>query len=353
MNGGALTRREAVARFAALPAFSSLLRAQRAPQLRGEPPGRIAPLDELVNTHEFEPSARRKLASAVYETVAETARDGFDRITFRPRMMVNTLALDLTTELFGRSMFAPILVGPIARQKQFHADGEAAMAAGAAGAKAVMALADRSDVPVERIAERAAAGFWGQVYMSGDGAAALARVRRMTAAGCSAVVVTVNPGPGTGRRLNWGFFKRVRDAVSAPLILKGVMDAELAHAAVERGADGIVVSNHGGRSGAAAAQPIGVLPAIAGALAGRAPILIDGGFRRGGDVLKALALGASAVLVCRPAVWGLAAYGADGARTAIELMQTELARDMAMCGAVNIAAIRPEHVRIHRRAPGE
>ena len=350
MNGGALTRREAVSRFAALLAAAPKLRAQRAPKLRGEPPGRIAPLDELVNTHEFEPMAQRKLASAVYETVAETARDGFDRVTFRPRMMVNTLALDLTTELFGRTMFAPILVGPIAHQQQFHADGEAAMAAGASQAKAVMALADRSDAPVERIAEQAEAGLWGQVYMSGDGAAALARARKMAAAGCAAVVVTLKPGAGADRRPKWGFFKRIRDAVSVPLILKGVMDAQLARAAVERGADGIVVSNHGGRSGAAAAQPIGVLPEIAGALAGRAPILIDGGFRRGSDVLKALALGASAVLVCRPAVWGLAAYGAGGVRTVIELMQTELARDMAMCGAVNIDAVGPQHVRIHRGA---
>ncbi len=350
MNGAAFTRREAVSRFAALLAASPLLRAQRAPKLRGEPPGRIAPVDELVNTHEFEPMAQRKLASAVYETVAETSRAGFDRITFRPRMMVNTLALDLTTKLFGRAMFAPILVGPIAHQKQFYPDGESAMAEGASQAKAVMVLADRSDAPVERIAEQAEAGFWGQVYMSGDGAAALARVRKMAAAGCSAVVVTVNPGPGTVRRLNWDFFKRIRDAVSVPLILKGVMDAQLARAAVEQGAGGIVVSDHGSGSGDAAAQPIGVLPEIAGEIGSEAPILIDGGFRRGSDVLKALALGASSVLVCRPAVWGLAAYGAGGVRTAIKLMQTELARDMAMCGTVNIDAIGPQYVRIHRGA---
>ncbi len=348
MNAAALTRREAVSRFASLLAASPLLQAQRAPKLRGEPQGRITPLDEIVNTHEFESPAQRKLEDAAYEMVAETARDGFDRITFRPRMMVNTLALDLTTKLFGRSMFAPIFVGPIPHQKRFHPDGESAMARGAAQAKTVMTLTDRSDAQIERIAEQSEAGLWSQIYISADGAAALDRVRKTVKAGCDAVVVTVNPDP-VSRPPNWNFFNRVRDAVAVPLILKGVMDAKLARAAVEKGADGIVVSNHGGGAGHAATEPIDVLPEIASELAGRVPVLIDGGFRRGSDVLKALALGASSVLVCRPAVWGLAAYGADGVRTVIELMQTELARDMAMCGTVNIDAIGPEYIRIHRR----
>ena len=348
MNGAALTRREAAARLAALLAASPLLQAQRAPKLRGEPPGRIAPVDELVNTREFEPMARRKLASAVYQTVAETARGGFDRITFRPRMMVNTTALDLTAKLFGREMFAPIVVGPIARQQQFHAEGEAAMAEGASQAKAVMMLAGRCDAPVERVAEKAEAGLWAQVYAVEDAAAAAARLRGMVRAGCAAAAITLQPGPPAAQQPNWDFFDRIRDAVSVPLLLKGVMNLDLARAAAEHGADGIVVSNHGAGSDGPSAEPIAALPEIARGLDGRIPLLIDGGFRRGGDVLKALSLGASAVLVCRPAVWGLAAYGARGARTVIELLQTELARDMAMCGTVNLAAVGPQYVRIHR-----
>lgn len=348
MSGGALTRREAAARLAALWAASPLLQAQRAPKLRGEPPGRIAPADELVNTHEFEPMARRKLASAVYETVAETPRSGFDRITFRPRMMVNTTALDLTTRLFGRAMFAPIMAGPIAHQKQFHADGESAMAEGASRAKAVMILAGRSDAAVERIAEKAEAGLWGQVYATEDAAAALGRARRMVRAGCAALALTVNPGQESAKQPDWDFFNRIREAVSVPLLLKGVMNLDVARAAVEKGADGIVVSNHGAGAGGAGGEPIAVLPEIVRGLGGETPVLIDGGFRRGSDVLKALALGARAVLVCRPAVWGLAAYGTRGVRTVIELMQTELARDMAMCGTVNVAAVGPQYVRIHR-----
>ena len=119
--------------------------------------------------------------------------------------------------------------------------------------------------------------------------------------------------------------------------------------ASRQGIDGIVVSTHGAGRPEGMADPIAALPAVAEAVAGRIPVLVDGGVRRGGDVLKALALGATAVLVCRPALWGLAAYGADGVRLAVETLQTELARDMVQVGAETLARIRRDHVRVHRR----
>ncbi len=166
------------------------------------------------------------------------------------------------------------------------------------------------------------------------------------AAGCAAVVVTAPPDEA---KPNWKFFERIRAAISVPLLFKGVTEPNIARDAIKKGANGIVVSNHGGSAGDASTDPITALPKITDAIGSELPILIDGGFRRGSDVLKALALGASSVLVSRPVIWGLAAYGADGVRTIIELLQTELARDMTMLGTVNIDAITQQHVRIHSR----
>jgi len=132
-------------------------------------------------------------------------------------------------------------------------------------------------------------------------------------------------------------------------VLKGVMSPEEARKAVSVGVQGLVVSNHAARGIPGVASPIEILPAVADAVAGKATILMDGSVRRGSDVLKALALGAQAVLLARPAVWGLAAYGADGVRSVVELIQSEFARDMAMCGKVNIRALDRTVVRVHRR----
>lgn len=337
-----VSRREAVAQFAAFLAASPLLSAQQTPRLKGEAAGRIAPFGQLVNTHEFEPMAERKLDRAVFESIAETGRDGFQRITFRPRLMMNTSALDLTTKLFEHSMFAPIMVGPVSHQKQFHVEGELAVAKGCAEAKALMVLADRSDIAVEQIAERTKSGLWYQVYAEGDAGHTLARTEKAVAAGCSAVVVTAS---SRGPKRSWKFFERIRADVSVPLLFKGVMDPKAARDAIARGANGIVVSNHGD----GLTDPIIALPKITDAVGSEAPILIDGGFRRGTDVLKALALGATSVLVSRPVMWGLAAYGSDGVRTVIELLQAELARDMAMLGTVNPDAVTRDHVRVHSR----
>jgi isopentenyl diphosphate isomerase/L-lactate dehydrogenase-like FMN-dependent dehydrogenase len=152
-----------------------------------------------------------------------------------------------------------------------------------------------------------------------------------------------NPG------VDWSAIDRLRQGIRVPVLLKGIMSAEEARTAVERGIAGIVVSNHGGLLVSGFAAPIEVLPSIAEAVGGKAPLLVDGGFRRGTDVLKGLALGARAVLLGRPPMWGLAAYGADGVRTLLKLLQAELARDMAMCGKVTVGDIDRNLVAIHRR----
>jgi 4-hydroxymandelate oxidase len=352
-----MTRRQAFwattrAGYGALMGASPFLRGQT---LAGEPPGRIPPVQDLVNSEEFAGIAQRKLDSLAYAEIAGGDRSAFERITFRPRLMVDSTKLDMTTSLFGQSLFAPILVGPTSQQKRFHPEGELAMARGACAAKAVMVVADHSSYPIHEIAQifnQAKNPFWYQVYPEADMNQVRTRVQQAVSAGCKALCVTVGTVPQVGELtagVPWSAIDRLRQGIGVPVLLKGVMSPEEAQKAVAAGVQGIVVSNYSGRPLTGIASAIEMLPSIAAAVGGKLPILIDGCFRRGSDVLKALALGAQAVLLGRPALWGLAAYGADGVQNVVELIQSELARDMAMCGKVNIKALDPSVVRIHRR----
>jgi 4-hydroxymandelate oxidase len=314
-------------------------------QLIGEPPGRITPVAETVNIFEVEAMAQRRLDSLTYAEIAGSDRRVFDRMTFRPRMMVNTTRLDLTLSIFagttGVSMFAPILGGPIAQQKRFHPEGELATARGLTAAKAVMVVSERSSCPIDQIAAEAKAGFWYQIYPDTD----KARLRAALSSGCKAVCLTLSD---TG--MDWKSIDALRQGLNVPFLLKGIMTAGEAGEAVHKGVQGIVVSNYVGVpiAATALASPMEVLPGIADAVGGKIPILIDGSFRRGSDILMALALGASAVMIGRPVAWGLAAYGADGVQHVVELLQSELARDMAMCGKVNLKAIDRSMVKVHK-----
>jgi 4-hydroxymandelate oxidase len=365
-----LTRRRALESFGAFLAASPLLQApllqaQEAPKLIGEPPGRIAPRQELVNVLEMEAMAERSLPQSAYLAIAGGDRAPFERIIFRPRMLVNTQQLDLSLDLFGQRHFAPILVGPVSGQGRFHPEGEIAGARGAAAAKAGFIASSQSTQPIEKIAAEAKAGCWYQVYPEPDMAALAARAQAAVKAGCKGVFLTVGtpyrpvgegapPNPVKlaqmgNPALDWNAVDLFRKTVGAPLILKGIMSPEEARTAVERGVQGIVVSNHGGQFASGLAAPMDVLPAIADAVGGKIPVLIDGGFRRGSDVLKGLAQGATAVVVARPPMWGLAAYGADGVQTVMELLQTELARSMAMCGKATLKSIDRNVIKVVRR----
>ena len=310
----------------------------------GEPPGRIAPARELVNTFEFEAMARRSLNAAAFAEIAGSDRNAFERITFRPRMMVNTTQLDLTTELFGQRLFAPILVGPASEQKRFHPEGELATVRGASAAKTAMVVSGRASYPIQEIAAQPAATLWYQVYPEPDLDAQRRRIGEAVDLGCKALCITIGGA-------DWSAIDRLRQGLRVPVVLKGIMSPEEARAAIGKGIDGIVVSNYGGQARSGMAAPIEVLPAIAEAVAGKAPILIDGSFRRGADILKALALGARAVMLGRPALWALAAYGSAGVQAVLELLQTELARDMAMCGKPNLKSLDPALVKIHAPRP--
>ena len=311
--------------------------------LMGEPPGRIAPARELANTFEYEAMAQRCLSAAAFAEIAGSDRSALERITLRPRMMVNTTHLDLTTELFGQSLFAPILVGPTSGQKRVHPEGELATVRGASAAKTAMVVCGRASYPFKEIAAQSATTLWYQVIPEPDAAAERRGIDEAVALGCKALCITIG---GT----DWSAIDRLRQGLRIPVVLKGIMSPEEARAAIGKGIDGIVVSNYG-RPASGLAAPIEVLPAIVEAVAGKVPILIDGSFRRGTDILKALALGARAVMLGRPPLWALAAYGSTGVQAVLEMLQNELARSMAMCGRPNLKSLDPSLVKIHARGP--
>ena len=350
MSESVLSRRRAIARFAGLLAASPAVRGLGEPQDSGEHPGRMTPLDEFASVHEFERMAERALSEASFARIADGPRGALDRITFRARMMVNTLNLDLSLELLGQPMFAPILVGPSSGQDRLHPDGERATATGTTAAKATLVTAERSGGSLAETAPLAPS-CWRQIYPRSDIAALLDRAAQAREAGCGALCLTLGHTARGGEPVGyaWDALARIREASGMPLVLKGVMQPSDARAAAENGIAAIIVSNHGAGRAQGMSEPIVALPAVSDAVNGRMPVLVDGGFRTGGDVLKALALGATAVLVCRPVLWGLAAYGAEGVQTVVEMLQTELAMDMVQVGAENLAAIRRDHVRVHSR----
>jgi len=282
------------------------------------------PPADLANTLEMEAAAQSKLSPALFREIAGSDRAAFDRITFRPRLMVNALDIDLSIDLFGQRLFAPILVGPTALHGRFHPDAENATLAGAAAAKTTVILAAETSVPVSPDVPH-----WRQRTLTGA-----------PGGKPTAMVLTL-----TGQPFDW----KLPKSPGTPLLVKGIMSPREAKLAIDNGAAGIIVSNYRQPTISGLASPIDVLPAIAAEVNGRVPILIDGSFRRGSDILKALALGARAVLIGRPVLWGLAAYGAKGVQQILEELQTELARDMVMCGITRCAAATPRHVKIHRR----
>jgi 4-hydroxymandelate oxidase len=306
-------------------------------------PARRPPLEGLINVLEFEEVAKLVLPPPVYATIAGSDRTAFDRITMHPRLLVPMLDLDLSVDLFGDTHFTPILVGPVSDQRQYHSDAEIATVRGASAAKATVVVSHRSSVPIADVAAQAKTPFWFSVYADGT-ESSRTQVEHAIGAGCKVICIASPSG-----RLDWKAVDRIRKGVTAPIVIKGVMTTADAQTAVAQGARGVVVSNYSNGANPRSPSSIEVLPAIADAVGRKAMMLVDGSFRRGSDVLKALALGARGVLIARPIMWALAGYGADGVRAMIEMLQTDLARHMGALGAANLAALNRSFLRIHRR----
>jgi 4-hydroxymandelate oxidase len=320
------------------------------------PPPVLAPRGDLVDVLEYEPQARLVLGPAKVAPILGSDRTVTDRITLRPRMNIPTTDLDLTCTLFGDQHFTPIIVGPIADQQRFHPEGEVAMAHGASAAKAAMVISSDSSVPLATIAQAATTPLWLQVYARSP------KLKDMLAeasgAKASAVVVTVNAGtsahsPATPAsvRIDWTAVDAVVKGTSLPVIVKGITRPEDAKEAVARGAKGVVVSNYRGSNEAALKGTLLLVAPIVQTVGDQIPVLVDSSFRRGTDILKALGFGAKAVLIGRPVMWGLAAYGAGGVQSVVEMLQTELARYMCMCGRPSLAEVDASLVRVHAPLP--
>ena len=343
-----LTRRDALAQVGALftrqAAESSYGQTDRG---RGPGPGdpllpRV-PRADLVNTLEFADQAKTRLTPELFAAIEGSERASFDRITLHPHMCVPVLEMDLSVRLFGTVHFAPILVAPIENQRRFHPDGEAATVKGASAAKAAVVVSDRSSVPIAELSAIAGAPLWYQVFATD--AAAGTRAQRAVDAGCSVICVTVGPS----RAADWNTVAALAHASSVPVVVKGIATSAAATQAISHGAQGLIVSSYNATTGRNGESPVLRLVEIVEA-AGTVPVLVDGGFRRGTDILKALAFGARAVLIGRPAMWGLAAYGADGVQGVLQMLQTELARYMGMCGKIRLADVNRTLVRTHARA---
>ena len=301
------------------------------------------PRGDLVNVFEYEDQSRLVLGPAKSALITGSDRTVTDRITLRPRMNIPTRDLDLTCTLFGDQHFTPIIVGPIADQKRFHPEGEVAMARGASAAKAAMVISSDSSQSLSAIAQAATTPLWMQVNAGSP--KVKDTLAQADAAKAKAVIVTVNAGTA----IDWAAVDAVVKATSLPVIVKGITTPQEAKQAVAHGAKGVVVSNY--RGGTAATGTLLLVAPVVQAVGDQVPVLVDGGFRRGTDIVKALALGAKGVLVGRPVMWGLAAYGADGVQGVVEMLQTELARYMCMCGRPSLAAVDSSLVRVHAALP--
>jgi len=346
-----------------------------------------------VNLFEYEPLARKRVTRMAYDYVTGGGADEItlrrnrgqlDHLLLRPRALVDVSHLDTRVQLFGQTLDFPILLAPTAYHKLMHPRGELATLEGAAAAKATVIASSFATTSIEDMAKHAKTPLWFQLYAQPDREFTRDLVQRAEGLGCKALVVTVDTPitpmrdretrhnfalpPGmqienlkdllaknkasaahrslTGiysavlnPKFTWQTVDWLRSFAKVPLLLKGIIAPEDARLAAENGVAGIVVSNHGGRNLDTSPSTIEALPRVMEALAGRVPVLMDGGIRRGTDVVKALAYGAKAVLIGRPYLYALGARGPEGVQHVVDLLRTELEAAMALCGVRSLAEI--------------
>jgi isopentenyl diphosphate isomerase/L-lactate dehydrogenase-like FMN-dependent dehydrogenase len=336
--------------------------------------------DEAINVWDFEKVAHANnlpvhwayLHMGVEDLETRVAnREGFQRLQLRPRRLGVEGKLDTSVTLFGRKWNTPLFLCPVAALEAYHSQGEAG-AGRAARAKGILQIqSHQSSQSYEQIAEARGEPHWVQLYANGDWGITERTIKKVAAQGCPVVVWTIDllggsnrelsrralgreaytgalcqnchnhkPGyqrpmhrgvsgaPGPRTPFDWDYVKRLKDATPMKVVLKGIVTREEAELAVQHGADGVFVSNHGGRAENSFRSTIECLPEVVAGVKGRLPVMIDSGVRRGGDVFKALALGADAVGIGRPYVWGLGAFGQPGVEKVIDLLIDELQMNM-------------------------
>jgi len=361
---------------------------------------------DAINVFDFEAAARKALPPAHWGYLSSGVMDevtlhrnqaAFREFGIPPHRLADVEKIDTKVTLYGETMPSPIYLCPVGGQRAFNPQGELAVAAAAKSRDAVMMLSTASDTSLEDVNAALGRPAWFQLYVIGGWTNGESLAARAALAGSDVIVLTVDilagrdlewqsrmavidgrdctschgeggllntahfpmfqglalePGAFAGPKwVDWDFVARLREDVKGKLVIKGIMTAEDARRCLKYGVDGIVVSNHGGRADESGIATIEVLSEIVAAVKGKVPVLIDSGFRRGGDVFKALALGAKAVGIGRPYLWGLASFGQEGVETVIDLMRAEFALTMRQAGVASIKEIGRKSVRMLPRVP--
>jgi isopentenyl diphosphate isomerase/L-lactate dehydrogenase-like FMN-dependent dehydrogenase len=356
---------------------------------------------DILNLDDLQPLAKEKLSDMVYGYISSGADDevtlrenqsAYEHIKLRPRMLVDVSNVDLSTEVLGTSIKFPIMLAPVAMHQLVHEEGELATARAAGKLGTLMTLSSMASSSMEEVAEVATGPRWYQLYCLNDREFTKTLIKRAEASGYKALVVTVDT-PRLGRReadirnqfhlppgvklknleglpmadlpeeqmasalalyastmldrsLTWESLDWMRQTTDLPIIIKGVLTAEDARLAVKHGVDGIMVSNHGGRQLDGVSATIEALPEVVDAVDDKMDVFLDGGIRRGTDVFKALAIGAKAVSIGRPYIWGLALDGEAGVRKVLAMLHEELELAMALSGCPTIADIDSTRIKL-------
>jgi len=329
---------------------------------------------QLLSLYDYEAEARGKVSHGAWERISGGAadeitlrwnREAWDRIKLKPRVLVDVSHVDTRVRLMGMELPFPILLAPTGGQGLIRPEGDLEAARGAAAAKATYVISSSASMPVDQIARAAGGATWFQLYVQKDRGFTKALVQRAEDAGCKALCVTVD-SPTFGARnreerakgelperalpnlmgkdyldptLTWKDIEWLLGFARRPVLLKGILNPEDAAVASRSGVAGIIVSNHGARNLDTVPATVEALPLVAERVAGRVPVIVDGGVRRGTDVIKALAQGASAVQIGRPYLWGLGVAGSAGVERVVAILVKELELGMALMGRASIGAI--------------
>jgi len=386
-------------RFLQLLAASPLL-AYLSPRLGAQDGDVIAAASQALSVLDFEAAARSKVAPWHWAWLStggddgatiRANRDGFERYQLRARRLIDVSKVDTSVRLFGATHETPIFLSPLAGHRTYDPQGELTTARAAKAKKHLQLLSTMTTTAVEQVNEARGEPVWFQLYHRDDWGMTRQLLKRVESAGCPALVFTVdllggrnmeqfnrvqqknaqtcvqchaNGNPLTDLRNRpmvnaltppaapqreigtptWDYVKRLRDATGMKLLVKGIVTREDAELALEHGVDGIYISNHGGRAENSLRSTVECVADVAAGVRRRAPILVDGGFRRGTDVYKALALGATAVGIGRPYIWGLASFGQEGVEAVLTILRRELELIMRQSGTTSISRITPAHI---------
>ena len=388
---GDLARRRFLAFLAASPLIAMPAGAQ-------DPAPLITSPGQALNVFELQAVAAKNIPPAHYGYLMTGVLDdrtmaanvaAYGHWGLVPRRLAGVAKPDLSVKLFGETWASPVILSPLGSQRAFHPDGELGVARAAKARSALQVLSTVASTGVEPVIAARGGPVWFQVYPTDDFEVAAALVRRADRAGAGGIVLTLDLLDGGARRetmqrlarldtrecatchgdnatrsassylrrpafegietgkvrdlqhsYGWDYVSRLRAITKTPLLAKGIMSAADAKLALKHGCDGIIVSNHGGRAEESLVGTLDVLPEVVAAVGGKAPVIVDGGIRRGTDVFKALALGATAVGIGRPYIWGLGAFGQAGVESAMRLIDEELRQAMRQCGVARLADLR-------------